>query len=201
MFHSERRPQVGMRQREVWLQSNCLPVFCNGAVEIALSLKGGSYVDMRLREFGIETDCFPVLCNRSIQVAFGFHHKTYLVVRLGVARIHTESAPVFSYGAVKIILGHERIAFHHVRGAGICCGWRRRNSQEDRQSHYAQFHKARDEGRPYNTHVAIIKAAGNEQPFHRRLCAATDISRSSILWEVSTGRDAIAICAVRQNRT
>src|SRR6267378_2897003 len=131
MFHSERRPQVGMRQREVWLQSNCLPVFCNGAV----------------------------------QVAFGFHHKTYLVVRLGVARIHTESAPVFSYGAVKIILGHERIAFHHVRGAGICCGWRRRNSQEDRQSRYAQFHKARDEGRPYNTHVAIIKAAGNEHPF------------------------------------
>src|SRR6267378_453324 len=148
MFHSERRPQVGMRQREVWLQSNCLPVFCNGAV----------------------------------QVAFGFHHKTYLVVRLGVARIHTESAPVFSYGAVKIILGHERIAFHHVRGAGICCGWRRRNSQEDRQSHYAQFHKARDEGRPYNTHVAIIKAAGNEQPFHRRLCAATDISRTSTPW-------------------
>src|SRR6266478_3446532 len=133
MFHSERRPQVGMCQREVWLQTNCLPVFCNGAVEIALSLKGGSYVDMRFREFGFETDCFPVLCNRSIQVAFGFHHKTYLVVRLGVA--------------------------------GIRCGWRRRNSQEDRQSHYAQFHKARDEGRPYNTHVAIIKAAGNEHPF------------------------------------
>src|SRR6267154_360393 len=97
MFHSERRPQVGMCQREVWLQTNRLPVFC--------------------------------------------------------------------YGAVKIILSHERIAFHHVRGAGIRCGWRRRNSQEDRQSHYAQFHKARDEGRPYNTHVAIIKAAGNEHPF------------------------------------
>jgi len=76
-----------MRQREVWLQTNRLPVFCMAPVEIALSLKGGSYVDMRFREFGIETDCFPVLCNRSIQIAFGFQHKTYLVVRLGVARI------------------------------------------------------------------------------------------------------------------
>src|SRR6267143_1643460 len=182
MFHSEYRPQVGVGQREVWLQTNRLPAFCNGAVEIAFRQKCGTYVDVRFRESGIDTDRLPVRGYRSIQVTFDFQGKAYLIVCLGVARPLTESLPVFSYGAVQVILSHKRIASGHVRSAGIRCGGQGRNTQEERQSYYAQFHKARYEGRLYKTHVAIIKAAGNEQPFHRRLCAATDISRTSTPW-------------------
>src|SRR5882762_3708400 len=158
-----------MRQREDGLQSNRLPVFRNGAVEIALPLKGGTDVDVRFRKSGIEADGLPILCNRSIQVAFGFQRKTDLIVRLGAARLQTESLPVFLYGAVKIILGHERIASRQVHGASIRCGWRRRNGQEERQGEYAQFQKGLHEGRHYGTHVAIIRRAGRRTTVSSRM--------------------------------
>jgi hypothetical protein len=157
-----------MRQREVWLQTNCLPVFCNGSVEIAFPLKSGTYVDVRFRESGIDTDRLPVLGYRSIQVTFDFQGKTYLIVRLGVARPQTESLPVFSYGAVKVILGHKRIASGHVRSAGIRCGCRGRNAQEERQSYYAQFQKGLQGERFYESQVDITMAAGQGQQFHRK---------------------------------
>jgi len=178
MFHSERRPQGWHVPARVWLQTKSLAgilqwrrrdrPFPEGAVAM---------FDMRFREFGIETDCFPVLCNRSIQVAFGFHHKNLSGVRLGVARIHTECgagillmAPSRSFLAMSASPFTTCAVLVSLRLAGD------ENSQEESPKPLRPISQARHEGRLYNTHVAIIKAVGNEQPIHPKIVCCLRIS-------------------------